>query len=126
MLETRVLPPEEWFKVSHTDMHNVLPYVEPQDLHIVVVEDGARIVGVWGVMRIVHLEGVWIDPEYRGRGSVARRLLRATLQVAKQIAPRWVMTAADNDGVRRLITKHLGGVHVPGDSYIVSMENVCR
>lgn len=125
-MTTRILPPEEWVRLAETDIPSILPYTRAEDVQIVVVEDKDRIVGAWAVLRVVHLEGVWIAPEYRKRGTVAARLLAATMKVARQWAGRWAMTAAETDDIRRLIEKHLGGVRVPGDIYVVPMEETCR
>lgn len=125
-MTSRILPQDEWHRLSGTDLPKALPYVKPEDAQIVVVEHDGEIVGAWGVLRIVHLEGVWIAPAYRGRGSVARRLLAATLKAAQAWAGSWAMTGADTDDVRRLIEKHLKGVKVPMDTYVVSLEAACR
>jgi GNAT superfamily N-acetyltransferase len=124
---SRILPLAEWGRLGETELPKVLPYVKPEDAQIVVVEDDGRIVGCWAVLRIVHLEGVWIAPAYRGRGSVARRLLAKTLETARAWAGSWAMTGADTDEVRRLIEQHLHGVKVPMDTYLVPMEGTsCR
>lgn len=127
MFSTRILPPEEWHRLAHTDMPTVLPYVEPEDIRVVVVESGDVVVGCWAVLRVVHLEGVWIHPTYRGKGSVARRLLTATLTVARQWTSRWAMTGANSDDVRHLLVKHLGARQVPMDTFVIPMEGTpCR
>ena len=125
-MRSRILPPEEWSRLNETDLHTVLPWVKPEDAQIVVVEDGDQIVGCWAVLRIVHLEGVWIAPAYRGRGAVARRLLAKTLETARTWAGAWAMTGADTDEVRGLIERHLHGVKVPFDQFVIPMEASCQ
>lgn len=125
-MTSRVLSPAEWDRLSETDIPLVLPYVHQDDARVVVVEHEGAIVGAWAVLKVVHLEGVWIAPAYRGRGSVARRLLAATLQTAKAWAGSWAMTGAATDDVRRLIEKHLNGVKVPFDQYVIPMETPCQ
>lgn len=125
-MTTRVLPPEEWARLGDTDLARYLPLFEPADVRVVVVERDGRIVAAWGVLHVVHLEGVWIAPEYRRRGTVAARLLAATLRVARDWAPRWAFTGADTKDVAALLTKHLGAVRVPMDTYLVPMEEPCR
>jgi hypothetical protein len=102
----------------------MLAYVKAEDAQIAVIEDAGRIVGAWGVFRVTHLEGVWIDPAYRLRPRAVLALKRAALQAAAQWAP-WAWTGAATDAVRRLILK-LGGQPVPMESYIVPVEDVCR
>jgi hypothetical protein len=121
-MTTRILPPEEWHRLDRTGMCDALRYVEPADVQVVVVERDGEIVGAWSVLRIVHLEGVWIAPAYRSKGSVAGRLLRATFEAARRWAPRWVMTGSTSPDVSGLLTKHLRAVHIPMDTYIVPME----
>lgn len=125
-MTSRILPQSEWHKLAHTDFPQLLPYIGPEDIDIVVIEDGDRIVGCWGVMPMIHLEGVWIAPEYRGKGSVARRLVRSTWAEIKRRAPRWVMTAAADDTVRSLITKHFSGLRIPGEAYLIPMHGEKR
>lgn len=120
-MTTRILPPEEWSKVAHTDIAAFLAHAEPRDVQIVVVEDEGCIVACWSVLRVTHLEGVWIDPAFRRHFGVARRLLEATLRTAREWGG-WAFTGAQTDDVRRLITKHLHGVKVDMDTYIVPLE----
>lgn len=120
-MTSRVLPAGEWSKLAHTDFPAMLPYVTPEDVQIVVVEDADRIVGCWAVMRITHLEGLWIDPAYRGKASVGRRLLTETVRLARSWSARWVWTGAQTDDVRAMLAK-VGGVRLPLDSYVVPLE----
>lgn len=120
-MTSRLLPREEWPKLADLQASTLLPYVPPDDAQMVVVEDGDRIVGVWAVLRITHLEGLWIHPDYRGRVSVARRLLVTTLAAARRWAPQWVMTGANDDCVRRMLD-HVGAVKLPMDTYVMSVE----
>ncbi len=103
-----------------------LPAMQDSELQVMVVEDGERIVGCWGLMPMLHLEGLWIDPAYRGKTSVARRLLSATWAEVKRRAPRWVMTAAADEPVRRLLMRHMGAMPVPADSFVIPMEGEKR
>lgn len=119
---TRLLPADEWHRLTETDFPQILPYLGPEDISIVVVEHDGQVVGCWGVMPMIHLEGVWIHPAYRTKASVARRLVAATWAHLRTLAPRWVMTAATTDAVRTLLTRHLGAQHVPGDSYAIPMH----
>lgn len=126
-MTSRVLPPAEWDRLGATDIPQLLPLVHRDDVQIVVVEDEGQIVGAWAALRIVHLEGVWIAPTYRGRAAVARRLLARTLAVARAWAP-WALTGAATDDVRRLIERHLRGTKVPMDLYAIHLsgEHACQ
>lgn len=124
----RILPEAEWGKLAHTEIGRALPYMKPEDVQIIVVEDGDRIVGTWAVLRVVQLEGVWIDEQYRKSGSVARRLLRRTLDVARKLTPYWAYTGAETQEVADLLTKHLDAKKYPCETYLVPLAElpVCR
>jgi GNAT superfamily N-acetyltransferase len=125
---TRVLPQAEWSRVAHLDVSMWLPYVAPEDVRIVVLEDGDRIVGCWGAFRVVHLEGVWVDPAYRRQPHAVQALKDAAIEVASRWAP-WAITGAATAAVRRLITRHLGGVPMPMESFAIPLttkETVCQ
>lgn len=116
----RILPTEEWGRLGSAEITELLPHVQPQQAAVVVVEDGDRIVATWTVVRIVHLEGAWIHPDYRNPG-VTRRLLRKTLEVAAEWAGDWVWTGATSDDVRGLLTR-MGARRMPVDSYVVPLK----
>lgn len=124
----RILPQSEWNKLDGREIARAIPYMRPHDVQIIVVEDGPKIVGAWAVLRVVQLEGVWIDPDYRKRGSVARRLLNRTLEVARSLAPHWAFTGAETPEVADLLTKHLGAVKYPADQYLIPLSEAmsCR
>ena len=126
-MKARTLPSEEWHRLAGTDLEAVLPHVRPSDIEIVAVEDGERIVAMWAVMRVVHLEGLWIDPEYRGRVGVARRLYMATMEAARRWTSGWAMTGAASDDVRAMLAK-AGALKVPMDIYImpIGAREPCR
>lgn len=124
-MTSRLLPREEWHRLE-PGIRDALAHFDPELTRVVVVEHEGEIVGNWVVTTLVHLEGAWVHPEYRKRASVARRLLKATMAEASKGSPRWVMTGAETQDVADLLTKHLKAVHVPMDTYIVPMENVCR
>lgn len=126
-MNTRTLPPAEWSRLTGDGWRAMLPHVRPDDVEIVVVEDDGRIVASWAVMRVVHLEGLWIDPDYRGRVGVARRLFVATLAAARRWTSGWAMTGAASDDVRAMLTK-VGALPVPMDSYVmpIGAEEPCQ
>jgi hypothetical protein len=125
---TRILPPAEWPRLVNTEAGPALKYLDPAESNIVVVEDGGRIIGCWSVLRLVHLEGLWIDPAYRHSPSVARRLFRATWRVVRRLAPQWVMTAAATADVKALLVEHVGAVAIPGEMFVVAVDGAgpCR
>jgi hypothetical protein len=121
VITSRVLPVAEWTRLAGTELELALPYL-PLDAQIVVIEDDATIVGCWAVVRYVHVEGVWIHPEYRRQGAVARRLLGIMGWVARSVfGAQVVITGADSDEVAGLITR-LGGQRLPGTHYVIPVK----
>ena len=117
-MTTRILPHEEWDRLAATEFHAFRPYASEQDTRVVVVEDGPTIVGCWVVVRITHVEGLWIHPAYRGRIGVARRLLATTVATARQWADRWVMTGAQTPEIARML-RRFGAVQIPIETFVL-------
>jgi hypothetical protein len=120
-MTTRMLPPEEWPRLAGTEAETVWPLLDPAVAQVVVVEDGARIVGTWIVVPVVHVECCWIAEDYRKTGSVARRLLRGMREAVSLWGASSVMTGAVSDEVRALIAK-LHGRLVPGEQYVIPLN----
>ena len=120
-MTTRILPREEWPRLAGTEAEAVWPSLDPEQARVIVVEHEGRIVGTWTALRMVHMECVWIAPEYRGSFGVAKRLLRGMRSVAGGWGAKAVLTAALTDQVRALIDS-LGGSKLPGDHYVMPVE----
>lgn len=121
-MKARVLPVAEWDRLVATEFPHVLPYLGPEDARIVVVEDGDEIVGCWGLMPMWHVEGLWVSPAYRHTPSVFRRLFALMRREIQAVAPRWLMTGAQDDVVAELLTKHAGAVKVPMEQYMIRTQ----
>lgn len=123
MLSTRILPPSEWSRLTGTELETLYPIL-PEGAQVVVVEEDGpspRIVGTWAIYKLVHVEGVWISPEHRGKAGVARRLIGKTFEVAKALGARAVNTAAVTPEVAEML-KALGGVELQGRHFAVSLN----
>lgn len=122
-MTTRLLPPSEWDRLAGTELETVHPHL-PESARVIVVEDEAgAIVGCWCVFTSVHAEGVWIAPEHRTRGTVARRLLVGLRHQLEDLGATAVMTGAVSDDVRALIAR-LQGQPLPGEQYVIRRENL--
>jgi N-acetylglutamate synthase-like GNAT family acetyltransferase len=106
---TRVLPPAEWPRLAGTELETLWPHLDREQARVIAVEDEGRIVGCWAVYPLVHVEGVWIAPEYRRRGSVARRLLCMMRRIAHGMGAQAVQTASVDTTVTKLLQR-LGAV----------------
>jgi len=119
---TRILPPDEWPKLTGTEAECVWPTLDPSRTSIVVVERNGVIVGCHVLMWMLHAECLWIHPDARGRTSVPRRLWAGVQHVALS---RWgvsaLITAAIDDRVRRLLA-HVGATRLPGEHYVVPLS----
>lgn len=121
-MTSRILPPEEWPKLVGTEAETLWPHLDPANSRVLVVEDGDRIVGTWTVLRVVHVECVWVHPEYRGAFGVVKRLLRGMRDIARSWGARTVFTAATTGQVRALITS-LQGQALPGEHFVIPLES---
>ncbi len=119
-MSIRVLPHEEWDKLSETQLPPLLPFVRPEDIDIVVAEDGGRVVGSLAVLRVTHLEGLWIDHGHEGNPGIGRGLMNAAFALARRTAPGWAIGGAVSDQMRDILGR-LGAVKIPMDSYAVKV-----
>ena len=121
-LAVRVLPVSEWHRIATPETAAALPLLNPAKAQILVVEDDGQIVGHWIALQTLHAEGVWIAPDYRKAGGVARKLWRAMRQQAVDGGYGWLMTGAQTADVRALIVDHLGGQPLSVEQFVVSVK----
>jgi GNAT superfamily N-acetyltransferase len=123
MTRARVLPVEEWSRLDGTELepllHRWCAMPGGVDVDVVVVERDGRIVGRWLRLTMHHVEGLWIDPEFRGRSGIARRLWAAMKDVCRGRGADTVLTGAQTDDVRRLL-EHAGADPLP-TQYVLPM-----
>jgi hypothetical protein len=120
-LSMRVLPPEEWSRLQGTEAEHLWPVLDPATAQVLVVERDHMIVGCWTLMTVLHVECLWIAPTDRGRGGVARRLLRFMREMATAAGFRTVVTSAMSDEIRALLA-HVNAVPIPGDFYAFRVD----
>jgi hypothetical protein len=120
-MTTRLLPREDWCRLVGTELEPVWP-VLPPDAQVLIVEDQGAIVACWALYRLVHLEGCWIHPDHRGKGSVARRLLAGMRRTAQAMGARAVNTASVQADVSAMLTK-LGAVRLGGAHFALNVED---
>jgi hypothetical protein len=120
-MTTRILPPEEWARLAGTEAEPLVSVLDPVETRVLVVEDGAEVVGCWVLLRLVHAECVWIAPAHRTRGRVAAYLLSGMRAMARLWGARTVITASVSPDVDALIGK-LGGQELPGRHFALPVE----
>lgn len=116
---SRILPPEEWPRLTGTELASQWCNLDPAWTQILVVEDEGQIVGCWALMNVWHLEGVWIAPAYRQRASVARRLWTGMRRLMASVGATHAVTGAIAGPVERLLDKH--AQELPGRFYVLEM-----
>jgi alkylation response protein AidB-like acyl-CoA dehydrogenase len=122
-MTTRILPPEEWHRLTGTEVESIVPGLDPAQTAVLVVEDGAAIIGTWVLLRMVHVECFWIAPAHRGKAGVAARLLRTM----RGLLPAWGSTCPITGSVTPEMTsmiERLGGIKLPGDQFALPMGGV--
>jgi hypothetical protein len=117
---TRVLPVEEWATLKDNDLATTVAYLNPENTQVVVVEDNGEIVGCWAVLRLVHVEGLWIAPSHRKRASVVRSLFVAMCDAVRRFNTTTVMTGVMTDDVRRLL-RHVNAQKVEVEQYVFNI-----
>lgn len=98
-MRARILRSDEW-QNAEAFMAPLMPYIRPESADIVVVEQDGRIVGQLGLLRITHLEGLWISPEHRGNAGVMRALIRQAGALLQLRGEDWVIGSAASDQMR--------------------------
>jgi len=119
-LTTRLLPSEEWPKLEGTEAETVWPHLTP-DAKVMVVEDDGAIVGCWLLLPTWHAECVWVHPDRRTKGSVARRLWHYMHTMARAMGLKAVVTSATDDHVRHLLVRH-GAMELSGTHYVIPVR----
>ena len=115
---TRILPPSEWHRLVGTEAESIVPGLQPDDTRVLVVEQNGQIVGTWTLLRFVHVECIWIDPQHRRKAGVAVRLLRGMVDLARAWGARSVLTASVTPEVTTMIQR-LGGLPIPGEHFAI-------
>lgn len=118
----RILPPMEWNKLDGTEqLGRIWPFLRPEDTQIVVVEDDGQIIATWAVVRVVHVEGLWVRPEYRRRSlRMVRMLFQGMYDAARRFGVRNVWTSAETPEVQQLLEKGNRAKPAP-KSYVMSI-----
>lgn len=109
---TRLLPSDEWPRLSETGMAPLAESLHPAMDEVIVVEDGDTIIGTWSFKIVPHVEGLWIADAHRGKPAVGRHLWTAMLKHARARGARVVMTGAIDENVKALLA-HVGAEPMP-------------
>ncbi len=120
-LIARLLPPGEWSRLAMTHLADVWSLFDPDHVLVFVVEADGRIVATWTAMSLVHLEGLWIHPDHRGRAGTARALVAQMQETLSGRGVSEALTLASDPRVAILI-EHYGGTKVEADLYRIPVS----
>jgi hypothetical protein len=82
----QLLPKLEWHKVAPIwAEYNTLPPVNDPYALLSVALDGERIAGCVAMQALLHLEGVWVNPEYSGKVGFRRLMKPLTEALPKNV-----------------------------------------
>lgn len=112
-MNVKILDPERRSEVP-------LPQIPVPDRDAItwVIEDEDGICASMSVVRVVHLESLWIRPDKRGNAGIVRSLLNRVVGTVKSFGSSWVIGTGESPEVESFI-KRLGGKPVNTTSYII-------
>lgn len=116
VLQTRILPAEEWPRLAGTELETVWPLLPHDTAQVLVVERNGEIVACWSLMPVYHVEGLWLAPG--SGGGVFRALIRAMRALVREKGVTAVLTNACTPAVERLI-QTARGRQVPGTTHLI-------
>jgi acetyltransferase (GNAT) family protein len=116
-LRSRELPPDEWHRLTGTELGLVHEHLSPQSCRVVVVEDDdGQIIGCWSLQAWLHVEGIWIHPAHQKRGGVFRALFRTMKGWVREAGARGVLTGSLSAEIDSFLQR-LGASKLPGSTY---------
>src|SRR3982750_4141044 len=119
---TRLLPPDEWYKLKETEADPAYLHFDPQYTNVVVVEKEGSVVACWVLFPVYHAECVWIRKEDQKNPVVAGRLVKGMKHLATELGLKNLVTHAIDEEVKNLLTKHLEAKKIPGESFIFPVK----
>lgn len=115
-MRTRILGVDEWGRIEEAGAPPITPLVNPDNAARVVVEGDGDILAAISVLRVTHLEDLWIHPGHRDNLGVTRALLRQAVAFPQIRGESWVLGSINSDRMRRFVAR-LNGVRIPGEYY---------
>jgi len=109
-METRRLREDEFDLLRSTPEPND---ISPENTAVIAAFDGNRLVGRLAVLNVPHIEGVWIDRQYRN-GTMLSRLERKAVEILRECGASAVLAVAINNKIEgyleRLGYKRIGSL----------------
>lgn len=123
MLTARLLPHDEWFRLTTTPIAaDVWQRHDPASLQFVVVEDAdGAIVAAWATLICRHVEAFWVHPDHQRRGGALRRLFVGMRALLTSLGATSVVTMAQDATVAALLTE-AGATRLPGETFLLPVD----
>ena len=120
-MTTRILPPAEWHKLAGTGLDMLSTLTEAPTSPIVVEDNDGKVIACWGLVNVVHAEGMWVDPMHRAKPGTMRALIRAMRQEAKARGLVAVWTTSRMQSITELLG-HAHALPVDGEHFVIPVE----
>jgi hypothetical protein len=116
----RLLPPEEWSRLAGTDLEAHWPHFNPAQTDVMVVEHEGQIIGCLSMLKVFHVEGLWIAEAHRRKGAVMRHLLELMQATAETHDTRGLVAGAITQQMRDVLAG-LGASALP-DQFVIPVS----
>jgi hypothetical protein len=126
----RQLPPEEWPRLLAFEPFTSTGLPSPDHWRVIVAERAGVIVAFNCLFEAIHMEPLWVAPEYRGRPhefyELLTRLWGATKSVLQDAQVPYVFACVNDESLPRVhdFVRHLGYIPADGKLYVVPIDGV--
>ena len=123
MITSRILPPDEWTRVTHIEPFASGGLPNPENWRIVVIERDGAIVAACSLFDTVHWDMFWVDEAERGNPVVFKALVEGGVQVMAEYHIDMVHTTIplDRPDLQRMLER-VGFQPAPGSLYYFKRE----
>lgn len=122
----RELSIAEWNLLKTVPPFDVKATPNPSAARVIVAQDNetGKLVAYWFLVTIVHVEPVWIDPTYRHKPTLVRKLWESTFRMLKSIGVSKAFCTINYDAPREnaSMAQRLGFKRLPTDLYLLELE----
>ena len=121
-MTSRLLPPDEWFKLADRPPFDHAGLPDSDHWLIVVVEEDGQILASCALLDTVHWDGFHVNEDQRGNPAVFKQLLErsiATLQ-AHGVPGAHVTVPEDHPALSAMVER-FGFIPAPGRLYLYAV-----
>lgn len=126
-VEVRELQPEELYLLSTVPPFNTdgIPDFRHAGVAVVQEKESRRVVGYWMLFDTIHVEPLWLHPDYRKRSGVLRKLWGKVADMLGRTETKRAFAIIQNDDEAEALreqAKRLGFQRMTGDLYFVNLK----